>query len=179
VGFVPDLVFVTGDLANRGRADEHEEFWLDFMVKLQTTIGDGIEDRTFVVPGNHDVDRDENQGFSREELSQPSNHYFDPTGEGLSKRRIIAPRFRSFVESDLTGRSGDLAKELGAFANVLSIRDQKIGIAGINTAWLSKDDADERALTPGLPLAESVLLKLIDAELRIPRTPSRGLGRAQ
>ena len=45
-GFVPDLLFITGDLANKGLASEYETFWLEFVSPLQDEIGDGISQRT-------------------------------------------------------------------------------------------------------------------------------------
>jgi 3',5'-cyclic AMP phosphodiesterase CpdA len=56
-GFVPDLLFITGDLADKGLASQYETIWQDFILPLQHDIGGAIERQTFIVPGNHDVDR--------------------------------------------------------------------------------------------------------------------------
>ena len=68
-GVVPDFIFVTGDLANSGKYSEYETFWLEFLAPLQDEIGCNIASRTFVVPGNHDADREFNQAFARDEIS--------------------------------------------------------------------------------------------------------------
>jgi 3',5'-cyclic AMP phosphodiesterase CpdA len=62
-GIVPDFLFLTGDFADKGLEEQYLTFWLEFVDPLQTEIGDGIRDLTFAVPGNHDVDRNENQAF--------------------------------------------------------------------------------------------------------------------
>lgn len=166
-GFVPDFIFITGDLANKGLDSEYTDFWLEFVVPLQLEIGNRIEERTFVVPGNHDVDREHNQAFSREEISDPKSHYFDPTEEGQRLRRLLMPRFRSFENNDQTISKGAFLGENGAFSNVLDVNGIKIGIAGVNTAWLSKDKFDEKNLTPGFNLLEAALKNLDGTKLKI------------
>ena len=113
---MPDFLFLTGDFADKGLEEQYLTFWLEFVDPLQTEIGDGIRDLTFAVPGNHDVDRNENQAFSREEMSGASSRYFDPTEEGEKLRGILKPRFRAYSDSDWTtikgafsGPDGDLA----------------------------------------------------------------------
>ena len=166
-GFVPVLLFITGDLANDGLAGQYDTFWLEFVDPLQTEIGDGIRDLTFAVPGNHDADRNENQAFSREEMSGAPNHCFDPTVEGEKLRSILRPRFKAYSDSDLTSVKGAFSGLDGAFAKNIELQGIQVGVVGINTAWLSKDDADERKLTPGKPLLEKALSTIKDAKLRI------------
>ena len=52
----PDLVFVTGDVAERGR-EEDCEVALAFLRELADQAGLAPPRHLFVVPGNHDVDR--------------------------------------------------------------------------------------------------------------------------
>jgi len=166
-GFIPDFVFITGDLANKGLSSEYMDFWLEFLEPLQAEIGDGIEERIFVVPGNLDVDRTHSQAFSREEMSDGRSRYFDSNEEGRKLREMLMPRFRAFQDNDQTVAKGAFESTEGSYAKIVDIRGKKIGIAGINTAWLSKDDYDERKLTPGKELIESALKYLAGAELRI------------
>ncbi|HAL71674.1 MAG TPA: hypothetical protein DCP71_07865 [Verrucomicrobiales bacterium] len=166
-GFEPDLLFITGDLANKGLKAEYDEFWLEFVMPLQDVIGNGISDKTFVVPGNHDVDRDIHRSFDRDEMLAPSAQHFDPTEKGLKERQIILPRFQAFVESDLTLTKGAFLSEAGAFAITVNVRGISVGIAGINTAWLSKDEHDEKKLTPGKGIVEQALTGIKEAKIRI------------
>lgn len=166
--FVPDMLFLTGDLANKGLDSEYETFWLDFIAPLQEEIGGKIQERTFAVPGNHDVDRSKHSAFSREEIAKVDSRYLDPTDEGARLRgEMLTPRFKSFLDNDLTPCKGVFASPSGAFAQTVSVHGYEIGIVGINTAWLSKDDKDERQLTPGKPLLEQALNAIQQAKLHI------------
>ncbi len=167
-GFVPDLLFITGDLANQGLVSEHETFWLEFVTPLQDEIGDCIGQRTFVVPGNHDVDRGKLPAFSREEVAKSESHYLDPTEEGAKLRgELLIPRFQSYLDSDCSPTKGAFANREGAYAHCVMLHGHEVGIVGINTAWLTKDDKDERQLTPGKPLLEKALDTIKSAKLRI------------
>lgn len=164
----PDLVFITGDLANRGLASEYETFWMEFAWPLQDQIGGTVADRTFAIPGNHDVDRTKYSAFDRDEMCSAASKYFDPTKEGREKREeMLLPRFKAFVDSDGTVAKGSFNTEAGTFTRVVEIGGKKVGIAGINTAWVCKDDKDREKLTPGKPLLEQALDSLEGTHLRI------------
>src|SRR6266568_2193324 len=74
---VPDLIFATGDIAYSGKADEYE---------LATTLFDDLLDaagleknRLFIIPGNHDVDRNLGVGLARTlDSREQSDAYFGP-----------------------------------------------------------------------------------------------------
>lgn len=167
-GLIPDLLFFTGDLANKGLRHEYEMFWEDFALPLQEAIGSGIAQRTFAIPGNHDVDRTKHPAISREDIAREDSHYLDPTEEGARLRGdMLVPRFANYLDHDCTSAAGGLASPDGAFVHRLTIHGHEIGIVGINTAWLSKDDKDERQLTPGKPLLEKALNAIGDAKLRM------------
>ena len=167
-GFIPDLLFITGDLANKGLAIEYDTFWLEFISPLQDEIGNSISERTFVVPGNHDIDRTKHPAFNQEEIAKPESHYLDPSDEGAGLRGdMLIPRFRGYLDSDCTPVKGAFTKPEGAYAQCLTIHGQEVGIVGINTAWLCKDEKDERKLTPGKPLLEKALDTIKSAKLRI------------
>ncbi|NNB71530.1 hypothetical protein BFW91_13670 [Pseudomonas fluorescens] len=166
-GFVPDLLFITGDLADKGLPSQYETIWQDFILPLQQEIGGNIEHRTFVVPGNHDVDRTKYPAFSQADIAKSDSHYLDPTDEGARLRgEMLIPRFQAYLDNDLTPIGDAFAKQAGAFAECFTIHGQEVGIVGINTAWLSKDK-DERQLTPGKPLLEKALDTIKSAKLRI------------
>ncbi len=165
--FTPDLLFITGDLANKGLPQEYDTFWYEFGMPLQECIGNDIARRTFTIPGNHDVDRTEHQGFSQQDISSSNSHYFDPTVEGQKLRQILIPRFRAFLDSDLTIARDAFDTKEGGYAQIVDIQGTRVGIAGINTAWLSKGEEDEHCLTPGKGLLEHALAGIAGADLRI------------
>ena len=166
-GQIPDLLFLTGDLANRGMPVEYEDFCYNLLLPLQQVIGNGIEQRTFAIPGNHDVKRDENEAFSREEMAEPKSRYFDPSAEGKKRRSLLIPRFAGFIAGDISAKTAWLDTSEGAFNVIETCRGLKIGIAGVNTVWLSKDDHDEKKLTPGKPLLEQAVVALRGCDLRL------------
>jgi len=54
-GFIPDLIFFTGDIANKGLKDEYQVFNTSFLNPLlQVVGGDSWHGRLFCVPGNHE-----------------------------------------------------------------------------------------------------------------------------
>lgn len=167
-GFVPDLVFVTGDLANKGLVKEYGSLRGDFVDPLRETLGGaGWPGRIFAVPGNHDVDRNKADTFDRDAALASGTRFFDPSKEGVSKREILFPRFKAYRQKAPADVSGNwVGTEEGSFAEVLEIRGTRIGVAGINTAWLSKDDSDKERLTPGFELTEAALSKLADCQVR-------------
>ena len=57
IGSTPDLVFITGDIANKGQDKEYIEFYENFFMPLMDSLPSESQDRIFVIPGNHDVDR--------------------------------------------------------------------------------------------------------------------------
>ncbi len=75
-GFVPDFVFVTGDLANRGLSAEYTEFFDAFLDPVLGCLGPEWNGKVVSVPGNHDVERTRAPYFSRKEiLAKPERSF--------------------------------------------------------------------------------------------------------
>jgi len=163
--FFPDLIFITGDIANSGNLKQYESFLSDFLTPLIHALPDYAMDRIFIVPGNHDVIRNTHKYFSRDEIMGNESRFFDPTESGLNERKQLLPRFADYIEANIPPTNW-LDSENGFFGHKLNIRGVQIGIAGINTAWLSKT-SDRHCLTPGIDILEDVLNKLNDTEIKI------------
>jgi len=155
----PDIILITGDIANKGKSAEYGRFWEEFLHPLHSLIGNGIEERTFLVPGNHDLDRNKNKAFDRRELLKSTERYFDASKEGVESRQMLVDRFKAFIDSDLTGLGAQFQQSEGAYHKSLKIENCNISVVGINTAWLCKDSTDEHQLNLGKPLLESALDK--------------------
>lgn len=167
-GITPDYIFVTGDLAYKGAASEYIKFNTDFLEPLQKIIGNGIENRTFTVPGNHDVDRNKASGFSAEKFLNSSNNYFNPTQEGMEQRKPIFERFKGFADFDLTPTLGEwITSSEGAYSFEENIKGVNVGIVGINTAWLSEKINEAKMLSPGKFIVENILSKVDKNDLVI------------
>lgn len=163
--FVPDFVFITGDIADKGAAGQYEKFCDDFLQPLYEVIGGDIQARTYMVPGNHDLDRKVNKAFDRIEFGKLRERYFDPTKDGADERKMLVDRFSNFIAHDVTGRADGFANADGAFAQKIFVRGTEIGVVGVNTAWLCKDDSDEGLLTLGKPLLEAALRNVDGSDL--------------
>jgi len=84
----PDLIFITGDIANKGKKDEYELFCNNFIFPLCDLLGDTT--KIFVVPGNHDVDRDEARATKRYGIVNEIPEFFDPDkNDGLVKSQNL------------------------------------------------------------------------------------------
>src|SRR4051794_3636082 len=76
-GRKPDLVFATGDVAFSGKKAEYEAA-TPFFDDLLRAAGVGKE-QLFVIPGNHDVDRDEGEALKRTlDSREEADKYFKP-----------------------------------------------------------------------------------------------------
>lgn len=167
-GFLPDIVFLTGDIANRGRSEEYAEFFEFFLTPLSEALGDKFAGSILSIPGNHDVDRNRAPFFSREELLAARKSVFDPTEAGKLQREQFALRFTNFSENDITVAPKQwIQSSEGAYAINISVSGKNIGIVGINTAWLCKDEEDRHKLTPGIHILEDGLRKVQSTQLKI------------
>jgi hypothetical protein len=118
----------------------------------------------YAVPGNHDVDRGKNPDLDR---ASSGSHFFDPTREGKLKRDIVSPRFKQYRLSSVGNVPGNWIHEpSGAFAETSEIHGLRVGVVGINTAWLSMEE-DSGKLTPGIALVEAALNSIKPCAVRI------------
>lgn len=168
-GFIPDLVFITGDIANKGLKAEYETFRKEFYNPLEEALGGkGWAGKLYAVPGNHDVVRPVSDGLNRQKLVEPASRFFDPNKQGKTAREQVTPRFKQFKHLMPCHATNDwLVSAEGAFAEKQDIYGQPIGVVGINTAWFSMDEHDKDKLTPGLSLVEAALEKLQECSVRI------------
>ena len=167
-GFVPHFIFITGDLANKGKDEEYTEFLEVFLTPLVSALGDEWSGKIFCVPGNHDVQRGRSKYFQPLDVINSDAHPFDPTKEGQLEREQFINRFENYSEYELTNNPKNwISSEQGAFSTTATIDGLSVGIAGINTAWLSKDDTDRHQLTPGVNIVRDTLQTISSSQLKI------------
>ncbi|MDP2095970.1 MAG: hypothetical protein Q8K50_19070, partial [Hydrogenophaga sp.] len=107
---------------------------------------------------NHDVARPPNDVLNRAAALAPGTHFFDPTKEGKTARDQVIPRFKSFKQLMPGDVSSDwVASPGGSFCEIVDVRGHRLGVVGINTAWLSMDEKDQLKLTPGVGIVEAAL----------------------
>ncbi len=167
-GRKPDFIFITGDIANKGKKVEYELFCYEFIFPL-CDLCKGI--KIFMVPGNHDVDRDEARATKRYGVINEIPEFFDPSKEGLHERKVLFPRFQNYAQTEIhefTIPSDNwLFSEDGFFTHIYEKSGLKIGILGINTAWLSEGEHDRHHLTPGKSIINAGLKKLEGCKVKL------------
>ena len=168
-GAIPDFVFLTGDLANKGVVLEYTEFFDSMLDPLRAALGgDSWAGRILAVPGNHDVQRSRMAFLNREAIMESRGQVFEPTARGNSAREQFLPRFEDYSNCDLTHSPQHwIESAQGAYRIQCDIRGHHICVVGINTAWLCMDDHDRHKLTPGIDLLDDALSQAEASELRI------------
>lgn len=163
----PDFVFITGDIANAGKKEEYELFVRIILDPVLEVMGREFRDRIFVVPGNHDLNRKINKGFSRESFLSVEGGFFDPTSESLEDRNMLVDRFAHFMYQTELPLAMDIFSEAGSYNCTLDVNGVNIGIVGLNTAWLCHDEKDKYNLTPGVALVRTALDAISDCGVKI------------
>ncbi|MFZ1416276.1 MAG: metallophosphoesterase [Defluviicoccus sp.] len=163
----PDLIFATGDIAHAGKPDEYAAA----TAFLDSLLGAAELEKgqLFVVPGNHDVDRELGIGLARTlDFGQQADNYFNPN----VPKPHIEQKQRAFVawyDSYFAGiRSFPKDTTCGPVEPV-KVGGHTLGIVPINSALFCQSDDDHEKLWIGrrcLDLAASELQKL-DANLRL------------
>jgi predicted MPP superfamily phosphohydrolase len=154
-GLRPDLVFFTGDAAfgqigkERGKAivDQFREAH-DFLTAVRKTFEPEVPQRDlFLVPGNHDVNREQITTFETQWLAETKSlNEIRTTAQetGINWRRLLArlDDYASFLDAYgydhlLTGRDHLI------YADAREVAGLRVGIAGFNSAWSSRGAGGE------------------------------------
>jgi tetratricopeptide (TPR) repeat protein len=152
-----DFVCFTGDLAHGGLREEYEQaeaFLAGLRAKLKVP-----EDRFFIVPGNHDINRDTRNDVWTElracaaenpdavsalmDGSTKLPRFWKP--EWSEQIRERSQEFRDWLEKNCPGIHGKL--DLG-YRETLTYAELPfpVHIIGLDTAWLAGDDNDDKKL---------------------------------
>ena len=157
-GRVPEFVFATGDIAYSGKNHEYV-LATEFFDKLIGAAGVRRE-RLFVVPGNHDVDRDRALGLSRTLGSgDQANEYF---GQDRPLRHIVDKQeeFLSWYNSYFEGiRSLDVISTCST-PEIFEVEEGTLGILPINSALFCLDDNDHAKLWIGRRCLQNAVAQL-------------------
>lgn len=175
----PDLIFCTGDIAFGETDAEALEVQYqtarEFFGQLLAACGLD-QTRLFVVPGNHDINRDEINTEAQETLvkkAADSRKHFVEINQRIANndkefqdaaKRLAA--YDAFIADYLPHQHVDHRR--CHYAHAIQINGIQVGIAGFNSAWSCAGDEDDRNLWIGsewqLNQAETVLQ---DADIRI------------
>jgi hypothetical protein len=165
-GVQPNFVFITGDIANKGINEEYKTFNESFLSPMQELLGSESLDKIFLIPGNHDVDRNKARIVHNYECLQKVKNFLDPDAEGLYERQYLLARFKAF-EDELLGERW-LSSEKGFSAKIFETPSRKkVGVLSLNTAWLCGSDEDRNKLTPGKRMVEAGLEAIEKCDIKI------------
>jgi len=146
----PDLIFVTGDISFSGKKVEFDmaQSFIDELSKVTLVEKDSI----FFVPGNHDIDRNEEEDaivgarILTKNITELDRIYLNP-----KRLKTIFNRqknYRNFVNSN---RSKEIYTDDSSVHNIaIEIKSIKIKILLLDSAWLAHGDADCKALAVGI-----------------------------
>lgn len=165
-GLTPDFIFITGDVANSGKKTEYEQFVEHLIAPIVELFGNDFLDNIFTVPGNHDLNRNVNEEFSKEKFLKPGSRSFNPDEGSALRREMLTKRFDDFFENNLCQCSEEIKSDRGAIVAERAMGSTKVGIVGLNTAWLCDGETDKETLTPGVAILRDALEGVSDCAIK-------------
>ncbi|TKD02479.1 metallophosphoesterase family protein [Polyangium fumosum] len=162
--FPLDLIFVTGDLAHSGKPDEFA-LVVDLFEHLLEVTG-VAPSHFFVVPGNHDVDRDVGRWLRRTlDKDEEAIAFF----EDEHARRFHMQKLEAYraALAPLLGQDRALGLGVGAHAvEVVTVRGVRIAVASFNSAFFAQGDDDHGKLWLGEPNVDRASDRITDEGAR-------------
>ena len=152
VGMTPDFIAITGDLAFSGLSEEYKLFgdWLE--QRLWPAIGGTLpRDRLLLVPGNHDVDRPSiKRGVRALQTELLNSRSQDVIAEVLADPDESEPllrRHQAYLQFVARWRGEPQSEPW--WQKTFTVRDHRLHIAGLDSAWMSSGDQDHGDLLLG------------------------------
>jgi calcineurin-like phosphoesterase family protein len=167
-GFVPDLIFLTGDIANKGQRAEYELFTDNFYLPLLELLGGGWQGRIYAIPGNHDVNRNEARAVRRYDVLADVPYFLDPSDAGLIERSPLLTRFAEYIGAGFGLADPHwLVSPRGFASDIIRTESANVGVLSLNTAWLSGSDDDRHHMTPGKSIVDEGLKSIAPSDVKI------------
>lgn len=167
-GLRPDAVFVTGDIAQSGKAAEYRNA-RTFFDEVAGALDHDPTQHWFLVPGNHDVDRKSIDLLDLETRNVIKEANIGDLTAKPSTWARFAARQQAFLDftKDFLGEARAWRAEQPWRTDFL-IKDRlKVALLCLNSAWTSQDKEDERKLVMGEFQVRDALKAAGDAVLRI------------
>lgn len=165
----PDFIIVTGDIAFSGKQEEYALATQFFDDLLKTT--NLPREMLFLVPGNHDIDRQQISITAQALGSHLTNR--DRTNTLLGdpdEFRIIMKRFETYAEFVQNYWGGQRIVDATRYFEVhqIEIADTRIALLALNSAWLCASDQDKQeGLLIGERQIRTALDQASDAQLKL------------
>jgi len=164
-----DFIIFSGDATKTGQSDEYKKAFDDLFKPILDAC-QLKQDRLFIVPGNHDLDRDS----IPVSLSKP----LDSNGEAESwwseekKRKQVMQPFQAYYAflKECTGQEAPEHCNIGT----ISVDGKKISLLEINSAWMCARHKDENGIVSdqgylciGEPQIYEPLKEISDSNIKI------------
>jgi 3',5'-cyclic AMP phosphodiesterase CpdA len=168
-GLRPDLILASGDLAFSGKPDEYTAA-RHFFDRLLAATGLSKE-RLFLVPGNHDIDRDLiSRGAQSIADSLADRSSVNAILSNPGDRQLMFARFggyADFVNGYLDGQR-PFDDEAYFYVHSLPLAGVQVALLGLNSAWLARGgEGDYGKLALGERQVRTALDRAEDADLKI------------
>lgn len=146
----PDLIFVTGDISFSGKKVEFD-MAQEFIDEL-SEVTSVEKDKVFFVPGNHDVDRNEEEdAIVGARILTNSLFELDRIYSNPKRLKTLYNRQKNYRNFANANRSERIYLEDSSTHNIeIKLKSIKIKILLLDSAWLAHDDTDCRKLAVGL-----------------------------
>jgi 3',5'-cyclic AMP phosphodiesterase CpdA len=142
-----DLVFITGDIGYSGHSGEYRMAG-SFLKELRRAAG-VRKGRMFIVPGNHDVNREALHVLASRDLLQDRDSvnrvYHDRKARRLFLRRF--DNYRELVNNECNHIP--LGEDSLHYVRYRTIGGKVVRITGLNSAWTSSEDGEYGKLVLG------------------------------
>jgi len=131
----PNLVVISGDIANEGDQADYN-FALDWLYNLLEKLKIS-PDNVFIVPGNHDIDRNELTEFSKLKFDDEDS-VTKFLNKGGNERIATFKKLDNFYEftKNFYGDKNPYGENY-YLSTTMQVGENRISIVGLNTAWFS------------------------------------------
>lgn len=157
-GHRPDFIAITGDIADRGTADEYAIAIRFIREHLLPSTGVTV-DRLLLVPGNHDVDRSAVKQVARAAQSDllrgESQDAIAALLDDPAERAPLLRRHQAWLE--FVAALGAPHEELPWWTRTFAIDALKVHVAGLCSSWTAFCDEDKGRLLIGRAQLHRVL----------------------
>ena len=143
----PHAILITGDLSSNGRDYFAQEDWLQALTSTLNLERDAV----FVIPGNHDIDREAHRDRSVSRLLRALREDMEDLDSALEApedRELLAQRFRHFSKC-MTWLDESKAQSALFWMRLHQEERCTVRIVGLNTALLATSDDDHGKLRVG------------------------------
>lgn len=165
----PNFIIVSGDITFSSNPEEYSlaKGFFDKLLKVANVP----KTRLFLVPGNHDVDRNAISPLSFNAIDILSNsNLVNSLLANESDRRLIMSRFHNYQKfvNEYLGEDGFHFDENDYFySREVDISGRKIAILGLNSSWTSCSNSDRGRLLVGEYQVQKAIEISQNVDLRI------------